>query len=73
MAYPSDVALDGVQAQREGPLTGLRGPVVEEGLAAEGLAWLKKNLEAGSDARVYDLYLLYNNDYNRDYKTNICM
>lgn len=66
MSYPGDVVLDGLVAQRAGPLNGLRGPVAEAGLAAEGLAWLKKNLEAGSDARVYDLYLLCRNDYNRE-------
>lgn len=58
MAYPGDGWQDGREAQWAGPPAGQRGPEAEAGLAAEGLAWLRRNLGADSGAGLYDLYLL---------------
>ena len=59
MAYPGDGWQDGRQAQWAGPPAGQKGPEAEAGLAAEGLAWLQRNLGADSGAGLYDLYLLH--------------
>lgn len=67
MAYPGDGSQDGQEVQWAGPPAALRGPEAEAGLAAEGLAWLQRNLGADSGAGLYDLYLLYGEDVSLDY------
>lgn len=77
MAYPGDVLQDGREAQRAGPPAEQRGPEAEEGLAAEGLAWLRRIQEADSGAELYDLCLLYKKQFSDRLQTcfltfNIC-
>lgn len=58
MAHLGDGLQDESEDQWAGPQAGLRDPEAEAGLAAEGLAWLQKNLEADSGAGLNVLYLL---------------
>lgn len=69
MAYPGDGWQGGQEAQWAGPPTGQRGPEAEAGLAAEGLAWLRKTLGADSGAELQDLYLLFRKDASLDVYT----
>lgn len=56
-AYPGDGSQGGREAQLAGPPAGRRGPEAGAGLAAEGLAWLQRNLGVDSGAGLCDLYL----------------
>lgn len=69
-AYPGDGWQDGQEAQWAGPPAGQRGLEAEAGLAAEGLAWLQRNLGADSGAGLYDLYLPHRQDISLDVYIN---
>lgn len=71
VAYPGD----GLQvAQWAGPPAGQRGPEAGARLAAEVLAWLRKNQGVDSGARLYGLYLLYRKDDHDQYSmVSVCI